>query len=160
MSTSPLVNTKSALVFAGITIFGTLMMVSPSENGGMLDRLTNRAGQQSEPAPEAAAVTATQTQPQAVEPLDPDAGWGGTGDPVFGDYASAETPGSETPLEESAPASVSSPQQARRTSALSQNTGGPVKADSLGELVPRDGSGEAPQAEAVVTSRSINIELQ
>lgn len=164
MSTSPLVNTKSALVFAGITIFGTLMMVGPSENGGVLDRVMDRFGQQSEPAPEPATVTVTQAPPKVVEPLDPAAGWGGTGEPVFGDYASTKVPASEILPEEASPApgnsTISSyaPAQVRRVSALPQSTGGPVKADSLGELVPRNGSGEAPRGEAVVTSRAIKIE--
>ncbi len=156
MSNSPLASTKSALVFAALTIFGTLMMVGPG--GGVLDRTMERFGQQpSEPAPQEAPATAVQERPKVVEPLDPDAGWGGTGETVFGDYASAEVPGSETMPEESAPPSASAP-QVRRVSAMPQATGGPVKADSLGELVPRDGSGENPRGEAVVTSRSISIE--
>lgn len=157
MSTSPLVNTKSALVFAGITIFGTLMMVGPG--GGVLDQTMDRFGQSSEPAPEEAPIIVQEQPKPAAEPLDPAAGWGGTGDAVFGDYSSAEVPASEIlPEEDPTAPSVPTnqafaPQQVRRISSLPQNTGGPVKADSLGELVPRDGGGEA-----VVTSRSINIE--
>ena len=72
MSNSPLVNTKSALVFAGITIFGTLMMVGPG--GGVLDQTMDRFGQSSEPAPEEAPII-VQEQPKPVaEPLDPAAG--------------------------------------------------------------------------------------
>ena len=167
MSNSPLVNTKSALVFAGITIFGTLMMVGPG--GGVLDQTMDRFGQESEAAPEEAPIIVKEQPKPAAEPLDPDAGWGVTGGAVFGDYGSAEAPASEILPEEAIPSPGSptspanptfAPQQVRRISALPQNTGGPVKADSLGELVPRDGGGEAPRAEAVVTSRSISIEPQ
>lgn len=164
MSKSPLASTKSALVFAGLTIFGTLMMVGPG--GGVLDQTLDRFGQPSEPAPEEAPIVVQEQPKQVVEPLDPDAGWGGTGEAVFGDYANGEAPASEILPEEVSPSPGSptnpsfAPQQVRRASALPQNTGGPVKADSLGELVPRNGGGEAPAAEAVVTSRTISIQPQ
>ncbi|MFN3864469.1 MAG: hypothetical protein ACK4RT_09345, partial [Erythrobacter sp.] len=154
MPRSPLANTKSALVFAGITIFGTLMMVGPG--GGVLDQTRERFGQQSrEPAPEAAALVRQEQPKPANEPLDPDAGWGGTGGSVFGDYASAEVPASEmlpedTSAAPSGPVNPATPafgqRPVRRAAALPEATGGPVKADSLGELVPRDGGGEAPRA--------------
>lgn len=171
MSKSPLANTKSALVFAGITIFSTLMMVGPGS--GVLDRTMARFGHKSsEPASEDAAIVEQARAKPAAEPLDPDAGWGDTGRSVFGDYASAEVPASEMLPEEGSPepdspastASTASPafgqRQVRRSSALPEATGSPVKADSLGVLVPRDGGDEAGRAEAVATSRSISIEPQ
>lgn len=165
MSKSPLASTKSALVFAAMIIFSTLMMVGPG--GGVLDRTMERFGQQaSEPTPEEAPIVEQEQPKPASEPLDPDAGWGGTGEAVFGDYGSEAAPASEIlPEDDSAePSNPASPafgqRQVRRVSALPQATGGPVKADSLGELVPRDGGGEAPRAEAVVTSRSISIQPQ
>jgi hypothetical protein len=164
MSNPLFANSKSALVFAGITIFGTLMMVGPG--GGILGQAKDRFGQTSEPVAEEPAPIVEQKKPEVAEPLDPDAGWGGTGEAVFGDYGSEAAPASEIlPEEDSAePSNSASPafgqRQVRRVSALPQATGGPVKADSLGELVPRDGGGEAPRAEAVVTSRSISIEPQ
>ncbi|MFN4020690.1 MAG: hypothetical protein ACK4IC_09255 [Erythrobacter sp.] len=168
MSKSPLANTKSALAFAGITIFSTLMMVGPGS--GVLDRTMERFGHKSsEPASEDAPIVEQARAKPVAEPLDPDAGWGNTGGSVFGDYASAKVPASEMLPEEGSPepdspASPASPafgqRQVRRISALPEATGGPVKADSLGELVPREGGDEAGRAEAGATSRSISVQPQ
>jgi hypothetical protein len=154
MSNPLFANSKAALVFAGITIFGTLIMVGPG--GGVLDQTVDRFGQQSEPVQEEAPVV-VQEKPKVVEPLDPAAGWGGTGgDAVFGDYAaSEEVHPTEAPQADSAPPPSAYGPTTRRASALAAGTGGPVQADSLGTLVPRDG---AP--EAAIVSRSIDIKAE
>jgi hypothetical protein len=157
MSNPLFASSKTALVFAGITIFGTLMMVGPG--GGLLGQATQRFGRQSEPVQQEAPV-AKPEKPKVVEPLDPDAGWGGTGgDAVFGDYGSSEeAPPPEAEPDPNAPStgpvSAFAP-KARRTAPLPGGTGGPVKADSLGTLVPRGSSGEAE-----ITSRTIDIEAE
>jgi hypothetical protein len=155
MSNPLFASSKTALVFAGITIVGTLMMVGPG--GGILGQAKDRFGQPSEPVQEEAPVAVAE-KPKVVEPLDPDAGWGGTGgDEVFGDYGSSEeAPASEaSPEDNSAPSPFAQAPSARRGSTLSSRTGGPVKADSLGTLVPRGSSGEAE-----IVSRNIDIEAE
>ncbi|GAB4480743.1 MAG: hypothetical protein OHK0018_12180 [Erythrobacter tepidarius] len=164
MSNSPLASTKSALMFAAITIFGTLVMVGPG--GGLLDRTMERFGQPSAPAPEENPVIVQRQPKPEAEPLDPAAGWGVSGEAMLGNDASTEVPASELLPEEASPSPDSparaafAPPQVRRSSMLPQNTGGPVQADSLGELVPRDGSGEAAGAEAAVPPRPIGNQLQ
>jgi len=158
MSNPLFANSKAALVFAGITIFGTLIMVGPG--GGVLGQAKDRFGQPSEPVQEAAPVV-VQEKPEVTEPLDPDAGWGGTGEQVFGDFAGTqEVHPTEAPQENSpepsgpAPAQTYAP-QTRRAALGPAVTGGPVQADSLGTLVPRNGGGTA-----TITSRSIDIEAE
>ena len=146
-------SSKAALVFAGITIFGTLIMVGPG--GGVLGVATDRFGQPDEPVQQEAAPAVVEKKPKIIEPLDPDAGWGGTGDPVFGDYdGSGEVHPTEAPqdtaAEPSAPVSgPASASQTRRAAAMPAATGGPVQADSLGTLVPRPGSGAAAASGAI-----------
>ncbi len=154
-------SSKAALVFAGITIFGTLIMVGPG--GGVLGVATDRFGQPDEPVQQEAAPAVVEKKPKIIEPLDPDAGWGGTGDPVFGDYdGSGEVHPTEAPqdtgVEPSDPVSTPAPALApptRRAAPLPATTGGSVQADSLGTLVPRPGSGAA-----AATSRSIESEAE
>lgn len=158
MSNPLFASSKAALVFAGITIFGTLIMVGPG--GGVLGQAKDRFGQPSETVQQEAPVV-VQEKPAVAEPLDPDAGWGDTGGQVFGDYAgSEEVHPTEAPQEARAEPSTpaSDPafsSQTRRGATLPAATGGPVQADSLGTLVPRS-SGSA----AAITSRSIEIEAE
>lgn len=161
MSNPLFASSKAALVFAGITIFGTLIMVGPG--GGVLGQAKDRFGQPSEPVQQEAPVV-VQEKPKVAEPLDPDAGWGSVGgEQVFGDYGgSADVHPTEAPQETGpepqalAPATPSASQpQARRTAVMPAATGGPVQADSLGTLVPRPGSGAAAAA-----SRAIDGEAE
>jgi hypothetical protein len=150
MSKSVFANSKSALVFAGLTIAGTLMLVGPGEGGGLLDQTVKRFGQQREAiAEEPRAVSAKPAK--VIEPLDPAAGWGGTGGSVFGDYNPQEPPPAS---EIDQPARIApDPPRPNPGNLVASATqmGGPVRADSLGELVPRDGA-EAGQRVGTGTS--------
>lgn len=168
MSKSLFASSKSALVFAGMTIVGTLIIVGPKEGGGLLDSTVERFSQQRETIAEEAREVSEQRSEviEPAEPLDPASGWGGTPDPVFGDYE----PGSEN--EVAAPQVARAPAPARSAPVRKvagpvapprapTSIGGPVRADSPGVLVPRDRPGEVvPPPEAVVTSRTLNIEPQ
>ncbi len=169
MSKSPLANSKSALVFAGMTIVSALMIASPREGGGFLDNTVGRVAEQRENIAEEARVVSEEGT-QVIEPLDPAAGWGGTGDPVFGSYGSEETPVSEeeqansvSPAQSSTTSSAPASTSARRSPSAAGPIGGPVRADSPGVVVPRNG-GEAaedgPRGDPVVTSRTLKIEPQ
>lgn len=158
MSKSVFASSKSALVFAGMTIAGTLMMVGPGEGGGLLDQTVDRFGQQREAIAEEARVV-SEERTEVIEPLDPAAGWGGTGDAVFGDYNAQEPPASEIDQPVGV-APVQSRSVSRSSSPAPTQIGGPVRADSPGVLVPREGAGAGQRGEAVVTSRSLTIEPQ
>ena len=160
MSNSPFANSKSALVFAGVTIVGALMFTS-SHKGGSMRALPadDHAQQQQQAEIVEEAPIASGRGAEAIEPLDPAAGWGGTAAPVFGEYNAEEMAQVEPGEEESPPARVPSPSPppaARRDS-----IGGVVKADNPGVLVPRPGSmseDARPRPEPVVTSRTMTIE--
>jgi hypothetical protein len=150
MSRPAFAYSKSALVFAGLTMAGTLMLVGPSEGGGLLDRTVKRFGQQREAITEEPQAVSTEPA-KVIEPVDPAAGWGGAGGSVFGDYNPQEPPPAS---EIDRPASIA-PEQPRpnpgNLAPSATQMGGPVRADSLGELVPRDGA-EAGQRVGTGTS--------
>lgn len=158
MSNSPFANSKSALVFAGVTIVGALMFTSSHQGGSMRALPADDHAQQQAEIVEEAPI-ASGRGAEAIEPLDPAAGWGGTGAPVFGEYNAEEMDQVEPGEEENPPARVTSPSP--RPAARRDSIGGVVKADNPGVLVPRPGSkGEdaSPRAEPVVTSRTMTIE--
>jgi hypothetical protein len=160
MSKSLFASSKSALVFAGITIAGALMMVGPGEGGGLLDKTVDRFAQERTNIAEEARVVSEQ-HTEVIEPIDPAAGWGGTGSAVFGEYNPEETATTEEAGQNPSPvspfAATSRPKQAPQGP-----IGGPVRADSPGISVPRGSAAvaERPLPEPVVTSRSLKIEPQ
>lgn len=145
MSKSPLANSKTALVFAAMTIISTLMMVGPRDGDGVLDVTIDRFAKQRETAPEQAPVVSK--KPRVIaEPLDPVSGWGGTTAPVFGDYSAEEVVPDD-------PETPSSPYQPSRTTsrkaAAAGPVSGPVVADFPGVVVPRpDGAAPSSQGTA------------
>ncbi len=79
-------NSKAALLFAGMTILGAVMMVGSPEDEGVLDKAVDRFGKERETIVEDAQEFAeTQSVPDKV--MDPDAGWGSSPQPDFGNYA-------------------------------------------------------------------------
>jgi hypothetical protein len=160
MSKGLLTNPKAALVFAGLTIVSAVVMVGPQEGGGVLDQTVDRFGQQREAIAEEARVV-SEERSEVIEPLDPADGWGGTAEPVFGDYG--EEPILDTPAEE-APAPAPAPVRTeRRVFQPDGPIGGPVVADAPGIVVPGDDDARdqaASRAIPVVTSRKLRIEPQ
>lgn len=160
MSKGLLTNPKAALVFAGITIVSAVVMVGPQEGGGLLDHTVDRFGQQREAIVEEARVVSEEGT-QVIEPLDPADGWGGTADPVFGEFSGE--PVEETPEEESADAAPAPVRAERRVFQQSVPVGGPVVADAPGIVVPGDDDARdkaASRAIPVVTSRKLSIQPQ
>ncbi|MEQ5788339.1 hypothetical protein J3454_10580 [Erythrobacter sp. NFXS35] len=92
MSKSPLANSKTALVFAAMTIISTLMVVGSLDSAGIMDVTAGRLAEKTEsvaeevlPEPETPADAIDE-----IEPLDPASGWGGTGEAQFGDYVAED----------------------------------------------------------------------
>jgi hypothetical protein len=161
MSKGLLSNPKAALIFAGITIVSAIVMVGPQEGGGLLDRTVGSIGQQSEAVVEEAPPVVQEQPRMAAEPLDPAAGWGGTADPVFGEFT--EEPIVETPEEEAAEVAPAPVRAAPRVYEQTVPVGGPVVADAPGIVVPGDDDARdkaASRAIPVVTSRRIKIQPQ
>ena len=160
MSKGLLTNPKAALVFAAITIVSAIVMVGPQGGGGVLDQAVGTIVQQREAVVEQARVVSEQGT-EVIEPLDPAAGWGGTADPVFGEFT--EEPVEEAIVEvsvEPAPAPV---RVAPRVDEQSGPVGGPVVADAPGIVVPGDDDARdraASRAIPVVTSRKLSIQPQ
>ena len=157
MSTNPFANSKAALVFAATTIIGALAIVGTGDRGGALDGALERVASQRESIAEEAR-NFSEERTEVIEPLDPASGWGGTGDDVFGEYNPEEPPVAEA---EGPPPSTNATRRENPQVASPGAIGGPVRADSPGVLVPREGgSGQQisqPPA-AVVTSRTLTIE--
>jgi len=166
MSRTLFENSKAALAFAGVTIFGAVVMVGSSESGGVLDQLVERFSHQREAiSTEAREFAESQSVGDAERTTvsDPDAGWGSS-TAVFGDY----TPGARQ-------SAVSPPS---RSASKQTRTGmipgaQPVVADSEGIAVPRpdeslpdgllpDGLLDAgsPPPVPVITARQMTIEPQ
>jgi hypothetical protein len=158
MSKGLLSNPKAALVFAGITIVSAIVMVGPQGGGGVLDQAVGTIGQQREAVVEQARVVSEEGT-EVIEPLDPAAGWGGTADPVFGDFT-------EEPVEEPIVEENVEPAPVRDASPVYEQSvpvGGPVVADSPGIAVPGDDDARdraASRAIPVVTSRKLSIKPQ
>jgi hypothetical protein len=160
MSKGLLTNPKAALVFAGITIVSAIVMVGPQGGGGVLDQAVGTIGQQREAVVEQARVVSEQGT-EVIEPLDPAAGWGGTADPVFGEFT--EEPVEEAIVEESVEPAPAPVRDAPRVYEQSVPVGGPVVADAPGIVVPGDDDARdraASRAIPVVTSRKLSIQPQ
>lgn len=159
MSKTLFANSKAALVFAATTIVGALVMVGPGEGGGVLDATVDRLAQERESIAEEARIV-SEERSEVIEPLDPAGGWGGTADPVFGDYAAEEV---TAPAPEDQPVSAGTPRAAGATYAPPVPVGGPVKADAPGIVVPGEDDAREQaisRATPVVTSRVLKIEPQ
>jgi hypothetical protein len=160
MSKGLLTNPKASLVFAGITIVSAIVMVGPQGGGGALDQAVGTIGQQREAVVEQARVVSEQGT-EVIEPLDPAAGWGGTADPLFGEFT--EEPVEEAIAEESVEPSPAPVRDAPRVYEQSAPVGGPVVADAPGIGVPGDDDARdraASRAIPVVTSRKLSIQPQ
>lgn len=84
MSRNPFKNSKAALAFAAVTLFGAVSMVGSSEDGGMLTAVVERFG--AEPAGQVSAdQVRSETPSDGDKPANPGAGWGGSTSP-FGDF--------------------------------------------------------------------------
>jgi len=101
-------NSKAALVFAGMTIFGAVSMVGTSEKGGVLDQTVERlsAGNTDDRIKAAGIASAG---PSSAVPgntvSEPESGWGSSSPTIFGEYATAGPNGGSTPVSEGQPAS-------------------------------------------------------
>ncbi|MCL9983493.1 MAG: hypothetical protein NBV60_10090 [Erythrobacter sp.] len=80
-----------------MTILGAVVIVGPQGGGGVLDQAVGTVDQKRGAVTEKARIRPKERS-EEIEPLDPAAGWGGTGDPVFGDFT--EEPVAETPESE------------------------------------------------------------
>ncbi len=87
-------NSKGALLFAGMVLFGAVSMVGTPEDGGLLPSLMQRFG--AKPAQQAQPSTTEQgsseTPPQAEEPKNVD-GWYDPPPSVFGSYSPNDAAG-------------------------------------------------------------------
>lgn len=170
MSRTLFENSKAALAFAGITIVGSAIVIGPGEGGGVLDRTAETYVEQREEFVEE-VQTFAEEQSVPDEVFDPDSGWGGTGEEVFGEFMPDETPsgGSEPKVADSGPAQTTQtaqmarPATTTRQSARAPKAAPPVLPDNLGEVVPRPGesqNGNRPRGVAVITNRQMTIEPQ
>jgi len=152
MSKTLFANSKAALVFAGMTILVAVAVVGPQGGGGLLELAKRSAGQSPPPAAEAAPLPPPPPAPSQsaamLEPLDPASGWGGTADPVFGEYAETDSAADEPEAPGTfAPAPAARPPSTRSAGPSALAIGGPVKADNPGIIVPRpDGATPGPPA--------------
>jgi hypothetical protein len=77
-------NSKTALVFAGLTVFSAVSLVGTSEDSGVVSKAADIIGaQRANMASDAQAYA--EGQSQGDKPGKGDGGWGGK-DAVFGDY--------------------------------------------------------------------------
>jgi hypothetical protein len=147
-------NSKAAMLFAAATVVGAVVMIGSPEDKGVLNKAVDEFGEQRETFVEGAQAFA-ESQSVADEPIDPEAGWGSSNEPVFGEYSAAETdlPGFYDPP----------PQPGSSSKAQSQPTARipgpqPVIADSEGIPLSSVGGASAPSGQAVITSRQTTIE--
>jgi hypothetical protein len=159
MSNNPFANSKSALIFAGTTIAGALMFAGSQKGIGDHDLPSeSQTEQHAQSVEEAPSVS--EKRSQVIEPLDPAAGWGGTPEPVFGDYSAEEEDPAEAVDEQPRPTRTQS--SPRQPIAPRGSIGGTVKADNPGILVPRPGDmgeGANAYADPDMPSQTLSIEL-
>ncbi len=146
-------NSKAALVFAGITIFGAVIMVGSPEDEGALTKTINRFSQQRETFVEdTRAFAEAQSVPDTVN--DPSAGWGSSSPTVFGSY-DAEAGQTSSGTANNGVAAYRS--QDGQSDAILPGPQ-PVIADNVGIPVPRDDGVSQPPPVPVITSRKMTLE--
>jgi hypothetical protein len=118
MSRTLFENSKAALAFAGLTLFGAVSMVGTSDNNGVLPQVVDRFAKPPQKAPASSEERAAEEAGAQPEPK-PDDGWYDAPPSVFGDY---------TPTD----AATASPQpgepQAGTPAAPRQSAGNPMTA--------------------------------
>ena len=167
MSRTLFENSKAALAFAAITIVGTAVIIGPGEGGGVLDRTAETYVEQREEFVEE-VQTFAEEQSVPDEVFDPDSGWGGTGEEVFGEFMPDDiSSGISKPVgADSGPAQPTQtvrPATTARQASRAPKAAPPVMPDNDGEVVPRPGEsqeGNRPRGVAVITSRQMTIEPQ
>jgi hypothetical protein len=149
-------NSKAAMFFAAATVIGAVVMIGSPEDKGVLNKAVDEFSEQRETFVEGAQAFA-ESQSVADEPIDPEAGWGSSSAPVFGEYSPAETelPGFYDPPPQPA-GSSSSKAQSQPTARIPGPQ--PVIADSEGIPLSSVGGASAPSGQAVITSRKTTIE--
>ena len=130
MSRTLFENSKAALAFAGVTIFGAVIMIGSPDNEGVLDKAVDRFAEKREDSSETAAeIVETRSAPTTIS--DPDAGWGSS-QPVRFPGSRPEEPLPEPIVEDSPP-----PRPSGNSQTLDMIPGPqPVIADSVGIPVP------------------------
>lgn len=147
-------NSKAALLFAGMTIFGAVSMIGSPEDKGVLNKAVERFGDERETFAENAQAFA-ESQSFGDAPSNPEAGWGSSKSSVFGDYdpdaaaesdfyAPAPTPGSAKTPKVATPARKPGPQ--------------PVIADSEGIPVPGPDDDGPVTGAPFISSRQMTLE--
>ena len=138
-------NSKAALLFAGLTIFGAVTMVGSPEDKGVLDRTADIFAAERESIANDAQVFAESQSVADAPAMNPDAGWGSTA-PVFGEYGQGPTTVGPAlpPSGGSQAAIIPGPQ--------------PVVADNEGIPVPGpDDRPSQPSGPPVITAREMTI---
>ena len=143
-------NSKAALVFAGMTIFGAVAIVGSPDDKGVLNKAVDRFSDERETIVEDARQFAETHSVGDALPA-PDAGWGSNNE-VFGEYAPGNAGGSAAPA----------PVAKGPTGSVAAIIPGPqpVVADNEGIPVGPNGEPQAGYAPPppVITSRQMVIE--
>jgi hypothetical protein len=140
MSRTLFENSKTALAFAGLTIFGAVAMVGTSENGGVLDSAVESVERQRESmASEARAFAEARSHGDAPSGQSAGAGSGS----VFGEYG--------------APAS-GQPVAANPSRAATGTMPGPMSAPFSATAMVDGQVSQGPVAEAYISDREMTIE--
>jgi hypothetical protein len=140
-------NSKAALIFAGLTIFGAAAMVGSSEEKGMVSRVADLvASQRQTIADEAEQFAESQSVGDAPSAAgNADAGWGSDA-PAFSDYETDESEPGVAPV---------APKSAR-----------PGPTGSVAAILPKDyvvpepgadGFASQPVPQPVITKREMTI---
>jgi hypothetical protein len=85
MSRTLFENSKAALAFAGLTLFGAVSMVGTSDNNGVLTAVVKRVSSAPKKAPPPSSESAGEETQAPFEKKTVD-GWNDTPPSVFGDY--------------------------------------------------------------------------